>query len=81
MNMEQKKKNSTSIASFLFKGRNTYNEGELLYVDTYGSNGKNGYVLNVLNDMYINRLDEETNRLLKKKEKITCYEPISFKLE
>jgi hypothetical protein len=53
----------------------------LLYVDLHGSNGKNGYVLNVLNDMYINRLDEEINKLLKKKEQIKFYEPISFNLE
>jgi hypothetical protein len=81
MNMDQKKKNNSSVASFIFKGRNTPNEGELLYVDSFGSNGKNGYVLNVLNDMYVNRLDEEINRLLKKKEKISCYEPIAFNLE
>lgn len=79
MNIDHKKKNNNSVASFVFKGRDTPNEGELLYVDTFG-NGKNGYVMNVLNDMYIHRLDEEINRLLKKKEKITSYEPISFNL-
>lgn len=39
-------------ASFMFKGRGTANEGELLYVEH-----PSGFVLNVLNDMYLNNLD------------------------
>ncbi len=39
-------------ASFLFKGRGATNEGELLYVEH-----QNGFMLNVLTDMYQNNLD------------------------
>jgi len=50
-------------ASFLFKGRGSPNEAELIFVDPSSNT-----VVNVLTDMYRNRLDEEITRLLKKKE-------------
>lgn len=49
------------------------NEGELLFVDHFGKDGKSGYSLNVLTDMYVHRLEEEINKLLKKKEKSKEY--------
>jgi hypothetical protein len=61
------------LASFVFKGRNTENEGELLFIDHFGGDGKSGYVLNVLTDMYIYRLEDEITKLLKKKEKLKEY--------
>jgi hypothetical protein len=54
----------------LFKGRGMANEGELLFVDHNEEYKNNGYILNVLTDMYVHRLDEEITKLLKKKEKI-----------
>lgn len=38
-------------------------------------------MLNVLTDMYVNRLDEEITKLLKKKEKMKEYEAEDFVLE
>lgn len=50
------------------------NEGELMFIDRSNANNKNGgFVMNVLTDMYNNRLDEEITKLLKKKEKMTEY--------
>ena len=37
--------------------------------------------MNVLTDMYMNRIESEVDRLMKKKEKINRYEPLDFKLE
>jgi hypothetical protein len=52
----------------MFKGRNQSNEGELLYI-AHSPSTNQGYVLNVLTDMYNHRLDDEVTKLLKKKEK------------
>ena len=64
--------------SFVFKGRDKVNEGEILYVEDHGSEG--GFVLNILTDMYMNRLDEEIVKLLKKKERAKVYSDIKFNL-
>ena len=40
-----------------------------------------GFVMNVLTDMYNNRLEDEITKLIRKKEKIREYEAVSFKLE
>jgi len=50
--------------------------GELLFVE-HGS----GYVMNVLTDMYVNRLDDEITKLLKKKEKLKEIYNDSFQLK
>jgi len=73
---------SVKNVCFVFKGKGKQNEGELLYVEQYlqGETCTGGYVMNVLTDMYSNRIEEEVNRILKKKETITQYEPLSFKL-
>lgn len=84
LNLDKKQikspKNQSS-ASFLFKGRGSQNEGELLFVDHNEENGQGGYVLNVFTDMYINRIDEEITKLLKKKEKMKEYQPGEFALQ
>ncbi|CDW83158.1 UNKNOWN [Stylonychia lemnae] len=77
-------KNFITQSSFLFKGRNDFNEGELLYAEhSIQEDGKiqSGYSINVLTDMYLNRIDQEIDKLLKKKEKAKLYEAVSFKLE
>lgn len=40
-----------------------------------------GSAVNILTDMYVNRLEDEVTKLLKKKEKIEHYSDITFNLE
>ena len=54
----------------MFKGRNTENEGELLFVDHNNLEKGEGIALNVFTDLYNFRLEEEITKLLKKKEKM-----------
>ena len=55
------------------------NQGEILYVEDWGE-GDGGFVLNILTDMYNNRLDEEVNKILRKKERAKSYSDIAFTL-
>ncbi len=43
--------------------------------------GSQGFVINILTDMYSHRLDAEINRLLKKKEKLKEFSSDSFFLQ
>eukprot|EP00347_Sterkiella_histriomuscorum_P011537 403372077 len=86
INQDFKKKQGSigkSQSSFLFKGRNSSNEGELLYAEQYLDNQKRqrGYVMNVLTDMYTNKIDQEIDKLLRKKEKAKEYQALSVNLE
>ena len=64
----------------MFKGRDQVNQGEILYVEDWGEKD-GGFVLNILTDMYNNRLDEEVSKILRKKERAKSYSDIAFTLE
>lgn len=54
------------------------NEGEILFIN---SDPQFGSAVNILTDMYVNRLEDEVTKLLKKKEKIETYSDVTFNLE
>ena len=70
-------------SSFIFKGRGTSNEGELLFAEKYfdDKGRERGYSLNVLTDMYAHRIEQDIEKLLKKKENSKSYAGLSFKME